>query len=298
MDWKKYENKVYDYFLTRFPNALIKQNIKLKGKLSNQNREVDILIETQIYGVSMLLAIECKNWKTKLDVADVAVFIDKLRDIGITKGVMISKHGYSMAAHNRARQEDGLQLQVLTFENLPEFYGFWGIPYRGNFGAIISAPNGWVVNSNVPSDMRIDVLCFIHPLEFSPEESGKKKQLIYSNILPIIENFSLDIYMKMQDDTVKFKYPKSKIDYWTENINQRNVIYRKINYVELDYLEITSALETDYFFIYFVYSLSNNYLHDDIARLRYIMNELKLIVVKDLEPTDSHGFWEKLCCKK
>ena len=58
----------------------------------------------------MQLVIECKNWNSKLDVADIGTFIDKLKDIGIYKGIIISKFGYTEGAYRRARSEVYVQL--------------------------------------------------------------------------------------------------------------------------------------------------------------------------------------------
>src|ERR1039458_3799620 len=109
MNWKEYENKVLEYFTKRFPNSKIDRNIKLKGRKSNTPREIDILLTDTSFGVSMQLVIECKDWTSKLDVADIGTFIDKLNDVGISKGIIISKLGYSVGAHNRARAEVNVQ---------------------------------------------------------------------------------------------------------------------------------------------------------------------------------------------
>ena len=43
--------------------------------------------------------------------------------------------------------------------------------------------------------------------------------------------------LKMQDEIVKVNHPKSKIEYWNERINNGNVTYRKIDYIEDCYVE-------------------------------------------------------------
>lgn len=294
MDWKNYEKKVYEYFQKRFPQALIKKNIKLPGNLTHTKREIDILIETQVYGFGFQIAIECKNWNHKLDIEDVGAFIDKLKDVGITKGIMISKYGYSKPAHQRARSELHVQLQVLNFENLPEFYGFWGVAYRGDIGAIISAPNGWVVNSNIKKEMLIDMLCLIHPCEFSPEESGKNRQFMYFNLLPIRENSNLRKTFEEQDFEVNKKYPESKIKYWMENIDKGQITFRQIDYFELNYTEFTAGFESDCFYGYLVYAVPKDYNADDIARLKYVIEELHLLRIAGIDPTNSHKYWQKI----
>jgi Restriction endonuclease len=297
MNWKEYENKVLEYFQARFPDARIYKNVEMNGRLSKIQREIDILIESQLFGHSILIAIECKNWNSKLDVADVGTFIDKLKDVGISKGVMISKLGYSAGAHQRARSELEVQLQVLDFENMPDFYGFWGNPYRGNFGAVISAPNGWVVNSRIPADLRSSMLCFIHPFEFSVEKAMKNKQFMYFQIFPIVGEDDLHKTLYDQDEIVLKKDKKAKITYWEEQIGKERegtIQYRQINYHKDKYTEFTGGVETDEFFAYCVYSVVNDFVPDDLARLKYVMSELFLIKIAGIDPTDSHKDWQRL----
>ena len=49
MNWKEYENTVYEYFSSRFPDDRIRKNVKLtvRGSESLREREIDILIESE-----------------------------------------------------------------------------------------------------------------------------------------------------------------------------------------------------------------------------------------------------------
>jgi len=297
MNWKEYENKVLDYFTTRFPDSKVDKNIKLPGSRSKTPREIDILLTTTVFGCAMQLVIECKNWNSKLDVADIGTFIDKLNDVGISKGIMISKLGYSEGAYQRARSEINVQLQVLNFENIPEFYGFWANAYRGNLGAIISAPNGWVVNNQISPGKQIDMLGFMHPMEFSPQKAILKRHFMYFQIFPIIEEKNLRETLKDQDKIVSQNDSKSEISYWEERIGKGKVTYRKIVYKQDDYVEFTGAVEADDFFFYCVCAAPPDNNPDDVARLKYVMNELHLIKIDGVDPTNSHEAWKKLMNK-
>lgn len=297
MNWKEYENKVLDYFTARFPDCKIDRNIELLGRLSKTPREIDILLTTTVFGCSMQLVIECKNWNSKLDVADIGTFIDKLHDVGISKGIIISKLGYTEGAYNRARTEVNVQLQVLNFENIPDFYGFWATAYRGNLGAIISAPNGWIVNNDVNADLLPDMLGFMHPMEFSAEVASRKKHFMYFQIYPIIETKNLKVTLEKQDEIVKTKFPKSRIRYWSEKIEKGNVIYRQIDYVEDNYVEFTGAVECNDFFFYCVCMVPIDHNPDDLAKLKYVMNNLNLVKIQGVDPTNSHDVWKKFFSK-
>lgn len=291
MDWKDYENKVVDYFNSKFPDCEIKRNIKITGRLSHTPREIDILLTTTVFGCSMQLVIECKNWNSKLDVADIGSFIDKLKDIGIYKGIIISKLGYTDGAYKRARTEVYVQLQVLNFENMPEFYGFWAVPYRGIYGAALSAPNGWVINNKVPNEYRTKALCFLHPMEYTAEEANHRRHLMYFQI-----NFGAKLKdtLNYQDRVVKENYPKSVIEYWTENSAKRVITYRKIHYVEESYFEYTGAIDKEDFYVYCVCSLPNDFNPDDVARLNYVMNEVELLKMNNADPNNSDDNWRNI----
>lgn len=294
MTWKEYENKVLDYFTTKFPDCKIDRNIKLNGRKSETPREIDILLTATVFGCSMQVAIECKNWATKLDVADIGTFIDKLNDVGISKGIIISKEGYSEGAYKRARTEINVQLQVLDFENIPEIYGFWGTPYRGHLGAIISAPNGWIVNNDVPKEMRFHHLCYLHPMEFKFEEATKKKHFMYFQLFPIVENEDLKETLRHQDENIQVKYPNSKITYWKESLKQGTALYRQIDYNGEDYVEFTGGVEADDFFAYCVCIVPKEHNPDDLARLKFVIQELRLIKINGVDPTNSHEAWDKV----
>lgn len=293
MTWKEYENKVLEYFTAKHPNHKIGRNIKLKGRLSKTPREIDILLSTVVFGCSLEIAIECKNWNTKLDVADIGAFIDKLHDVGISKGIIISKKGYSEAAYNRARTEVNVQLQVLDFENIPKIHGFWGYTYRGNLGALLSAPNGWIINNDVPENMRIDMLCFFHPMEYTFEVAAKKKHLMWFQIFPIIEDLNLTKTLKNQDERVKINYPNSKIKYWKEGLNGGTVLYRQIDYIKENYTEFTAGVESEDFFAYCICIMPSDYNSDDIARIKYVIQEMHLLKLNGVDPTNSHKDWKE-----
>ena len=310
MTWKEYEEEIFQYFSERFPNARIRKNVKLRGHHSEVDREIDILIEEQILGHIIQIAVECKNWTSKLDVEDVGKYIDKLNDVRISKGVIISKKGFSETCYTRAKKEIGLQLQVIDFENMPEFHHFIGIPYRGNLGAIISAPNGWLVDTKVPIDSLKHLLCFLHPFEFSSEEAGKRNQLMYCQILPRIppffwideenqkntrseEGISLERIYFNQNKAVRKNDPKSIIDEWEENKAEKVIKYREIKYSEIDQVELTAGMEIGNIVAYFVCQLPLDFRPDDVARLKQVVETAIFIEMPDVDPENSHSAWKK-----
>lgn len=242
----------------------------------------------------MQLAIECKEWSSKLDVADIGSFIDKLKDVGISKGIMVSRFGYTESAYRRARSELGVQLQVLDFDNLPSMQNFWANPYRGNVGAIVSAPNGWLVNLAIPKQSMKDMLCSLNPFEFEPGEAYKRKQFMYFQINSIGAGPDILKLFAEQDAVVLDKWPKSKIRYWEEDCEVlKKVSFRQIDYPEKGHSEFTAGIQVLDFFAYCVYIVPLDYIEDDLARLRYVMNNLILVKLPEADPENSHEAWQR-----
>ncbi len=293
MHWSEYESKVLDYFKAKFNMENIQKNIKLPGKLSGTLREIDVLVETQVADLHISIAIECKNWQTKLDVADIGSFIDKLNDIGISKGVMISKNGYTEAAYKRAYSENDIQLFVLDFENLNQFQGFWANPYDGDCGALISAPSGWVIDSNL-LEIGLQFLgnCTMYPMNMSLPEALIKKEFAYFTI----RNKPKDIktVFDEQNNEVLRKDNDAKIKTWEEQLQIGKVLMREIYYSLYDYTEYTAGVDTERFHAYFIFNTKDIISKITLAKLKYVMNETHFIVLDGIDKNNPHKYWKNL----
>jgi hypothetical protein len=63
------------------------------------------------------LAVDCKRWKTKLNVRHVET-VSMLDDIGADLGMLMTSADYSANAKIRARAERGVRTEVLTLAEL------------------------------------------------------------------------------------------------------------------------------------------------------------------------------------
>lgn len=177
---------------------------------------------------------------------------------------------------------------------MPNFYGFWGNPYRGNIGAIVSAPNGWVVDAGVSKKQLEFMLCTIHPMEFTAQQSADNHQFMYFQVYPTFEEDGFQKTIEAQDEAVLKKDKDAKINYWEEGNQGNKTLYRQIDYHIEGYTEFTGFAVADDFFAYCVCAVPKSHIPDDLARLRYIMSELHLIKISGIEPTDSHKHWRTL----
>ncbi len=297
MTWNEYEDAVLNYLIAKFSGSKVTKNVKIKGSFSETLRQIDILVETQISDFYIPLVVECKNWETKLDVADIGSFIDKLKDVGISKGLMVSKCGYTKAAYQRVKNENDINLFILDFENMSEFQGFWANPYRGNLGAFLSAPTGWVADYNLTQEeMTYIGLCLLYPMGLTKQEAFENKQVMFFQIypVPILTSFDINELIKEQNDAVLIKDKKAKINLWQENSNQGLISYREIYYDKDNYMEYTAYVQTERFYAICIVTSKKEDSKEYLSKLKYVMNNIHFIVLDGVDPTNSHNAWKNL----
>jgi len=75
----------------------------LVDRVTNQKREIDVLIRFSQSHHKQLIAIECKDKSIPVGVPDVEGFNTKIRDLKITKAVLVSSSGFRKTAIEKAR---------------------------------------------------------------------------------------------------------------------------------------------------------------------------------------------------
>ncbi|WP_108126185.1 restriction endonuclease [Saccharospirillum mangrovi] len=149
MDWREYEIYITKHFQNLFPGTSIQHDVKREGYISKTQRQIDILIEGSIAGFELRIIVDCKYFNKKVDVKDVESFISFLLDLKASKGVLITNNGYSEAAYNRATYDtQDIELRIISFDDLDDFQGFMAIPYSLSECALVTAPDGWVVDAS------------------------------------------------------------------------------------------------------------------------------------------------------
>lgn len=117
---REYENGVADVlaFLVG-SDALVERDVRLPGRLSGTERQVDIVVRGRIFGLSeATLAVDCKRWGSKVDVRDIGAFLDLIDDIGVELGLLVTTAGASKAAQERVQRARGARVHVVTLEEL------------------------------------------------------------------------------------------------------------------------------------------------------------------------------------
>ncbi|AXP82729.1 Restriction endonuclease [Mariniflexile rhizosphaerae] len=110
LDWKTYESitKYIYETLGKQSGVTIKgygSNCKVKGK-SGTSHQIDVLT-THSDGIhSYETAIECKYWKKKVNKDIVMKLVQILEDTGISKGIIVSKSGFTRDGIQFAKHKD------------------------------------------------------------------------------------------------------------------------------------------------------------------------------------------------
>lgn len=100
--WKKFEKLAYSIQKELAKDADIKLDDYIIGKNSQKSRQIDISIRQTISPHNILIVIDCKDYKTPIDVNIIEEFATKLRDVMANKGAIISASGFTEAAINIA----------------------------------------------------------------------------------------------------------------------------------------------------------------------------------------------------
>ncbi len=109
--WKHYEEQTFKVVKQLNPKSSVFYDVKVMGKLSKTPRQIDVqLVNPQEYDY---VAFECKDYKVPIDIPRIEAFAAKLKDLGTTKGAIVSNSGYTQPAITLAK-EWGVDLLALV----------------------------------------------------------------------------------------------------------------------------------------------------------------------------------------
>ncbi len=216
MDWKQYEQEIYELMKAHYPAANITQNASLEGKSSKTKRQIDILIEERIAGNLIRIAIDAKFRSKKVDVKDVESFISMLKDVGAHKGLIISQKGFTKAALQRAYNEEwDVEVDILNFDDLKRWQGFGAFPYSGNNCVFLQAPFGWIIDAGQHKEVGIPALAFLYQRGFDLKDAiWKHGEFMYVNFWNRKkDNKNLDQLINLQEQGILESSPDATFEY-------------------------------------------------------------------------------------
>ena len=120
MNWKDYEDRVFEELRIRYPDYQIKRNTKIHGVISQTPRQIDVLIEAEVLDSPVRIIVDAKMRTQPIDVNDIESFIAMMADVKAHRGILVSTKGYTKAAILRAHNEcnQDIELDVLSLEEL------------------------------------------------------------------------------------------------------------------------------------------------------------------------------------
>ena len=274
MNWKEYEEEIFENFKSAYPNTKISYNQKIVGRYSKTERQIDVLIEGRIAGKKIRLVIDGKYYSENVDVKAVDSFISMVEDIDAAQGILITSKGYSEAAINRAYYgPTDIELDILNFEELKQFQGFLGMTYSGWHGAIIPAPFGWVVDGT----KREGSVANIYQRGKTYEQAATNGEFIYVNILSFDENLNnLEDVLKFHEEGTLAYHPTATFEYseTIEREDKKKTLLRKILREETHLEEYTGFVEFEEFCVFCVLFTPEQLKTKNIRKLEYVIERL------------------------
>ena len=157
--WRAFEDLVCQIQSEFAGEAEIKRDDHILGIDSKTSRQIDISIRQRVGQYSLLIAIECKDYKRPVDVPVIEAFVTKVRDIRAHKGAVISSRGFTTSALEVARHHgidtfrlvDTQSTDWRSYASLPVMLvrtGFGGFSLRFEDFAIMPAS---IMAADLPS---------------------------------------------------------------------------------------------------------------------------------------------------
>lgn len=101
--WREFEKLAADIQRQLAPQARVESNVKLLGRRTGVERQIDILVEQNVGQYPIRIVIDCKDHKTPVDVNSVEAFMGLVADVGANKGAMVAACGFTSTAKQRAK---------------------------------------------------------------------------------------------------------------------------------------------------------------------------------------------------
>jgi hypothetical protein len=282
MNWRDYEIYITRHFQRLFPSASVRHDVRRLGVLSKVERQIDILIEGNIAGFALTIVVDCKYFGKKVDVKDVDEFLGYLHDLRASKGILITNTGYTQAAHNRAMNDTrDVELRIIELKDLERYQGFLAIAYAGAHGAVLSAPEGWVIDSSPPKPQ----LAAFHPMGLSRSEAFHAEGYIYFSYSKKDAKWpSLEHLLETQEQGIRSHYKHARFAH--EPIQLRDDCTCRVRHLEAD--DIPHTIESTLFLdfpevIFYLNLLAPRSKHSEYLKKLYWIGEklIKVTVIYD-----------------
>ena len=100
--WRLFEGEVARIQAEADPNSVVERDVRVKGVLSGQQRQIDVFVRGTTGGQRFTIAVECKHYAKRLGIGAVDEFAGKLLDLNVDRGVLYALNGLTQPAKDRA----------------------------------------------------------------------------------------------------------------------------------------------------------------------------------------------------
>ena len=126
-EWREFEKLAADIQRQLAPDARVETNVKMQGRRSGIERQIDIFVHQTVGQYEIRIIIDCKDYKKPVDVKDIEAFMGMVEDVGANKGAMIAASGFTSTAKQRAK-DSGIDLYQLVDTSETKWKTYVSIP--------------------------------------------------------------------------------------------------------------------------------------------------------------------------
>ncbi|MFA6092320.1 MAG: restriction endonuclease [Elusimicrobiota bacterium] len=134
--WKKFEELVADIQRALSGTADVEANVRIMGT-SGVPRQIDVAVRKTTGQFSLLIIMDCKDWKAPVDIKGVEEFAGLVEDVKANKGAMVCNKGFTAAAKTKATQK-GIDLFSAIDSESKDWPVYVSIPTICDFRSIKS----------------------------------------------------------------------------------------------------------------------------------------------------------------
>lgn len=228
MDWREYEVEICNRLREQFPGTELEFNVRLPGRISGADRQIDILARGHMLDTRPFAVIDCKQFSRPVDVTVVEAFLGMLADVGAHVGVLVTNVGYSAAAMQRAERDQtrDLRLHVVKVSELRTLPTY-RVLYFGAVGVRISLLPGWEMDSGkerIPGLATWDIL----PKGMSRDSAYRLPRWGCISIFPVPPNQSVTLARRFLADRHQVAEKRGHVQYRAENDGIRDITYCRV----------------------------------------------------------------------
>jgi hypothetical protein len=101
-EFEELTEEIYQRLVQNCEFEKVERNVRIESQ--DGKRQIDILLTVETMGLSIKTMVECKDYNKKVNVKVVDEVDSKMRDVGASKAVIVSKLGFTSGAISKARR--------------------------------------------------------------------------------------------------------------------------------------------------------------------------------------------------